>query len=83
MVAQEQLRSVVERIEALEAQKREIADEVKDVYAEAKSNGFSVVILREIVKLRRKSPEEREEHEALLDTYMAALGLLHMGAVVA
>jgi uncharacterized protein (UPF0335 family) len=70
-----QLRSVTERIERLEEEKREIADAVKEVYAEAKGNGFDVAILRKVISLRKKSSDERSEEEAILDTYLSALGM--------
>ncbi len=75
-IARDQLRALIERIEYLAHAKSELSDDIKDVYAEAKSNGFAVAIIREIVKLRKQRPEDRAEREALLDTYMAALGEL-------
>ncbi|MEM7058073.1 MAG: DUF2312 domain-containing protein [Pseudomonadota bacterium] len=75
-VAAGQLRSVVERIERLEEEKKEVAEQIKEVYAEAKANGFDGKTLRKIVALRKKPTEEREEEEALLDLYMSALGML-------
>ena len=75
-VAAGQLRSVVERIERLEEEKKEVAEQIKEVYAEAKANGFDGKTLRKIVALRKKPSEEREEEEALLDLYMSALGML-------
>lgn len=74
-VAGEQLRAFVERIERLEEEKQALADDVKDVYAEAKGNGFDTKVLREIIRLRKKEPNERAEHEAVLDLYMQALGM--------
>ena len=74
-VAAGQLRAIVERIEHLEEEKREVAEQIKEVYAEAKGNGFDVRTLRKIVALRRKDPEERSEEEAMLDLYMQALGM--------
>jgi uncharacterized protein (UPF0335 family) len=70
-----QLRSVIERIERLEEEKREIAEAIKEVYAEAKGNGFDVAILRKVISLRKKSSDERSEEEAILDTYLIALGM--------
>ena len=70
-----QLRAFVERIERLEEEKKTIADDIKDVYAEAKGNGYDVKILRKVVSLRKKQPHEREEEEAVLDLYMHALGM--------
>ncbi|MEM8790232.1 MAG: DUF2312 domain-containing protein [Pseudomonadota bacterium] len=78
-VAAGQLRAIVERVEQLEEEKREIADQIKEIYAEAKANGFDAKTLRRIVSIRRKDAEEREEEEALLDLYMSALGMLPGG----
>ncbi len=75
-VARDQLRTIVERIERLEEEKKSIADDIKDVYAEAKGNGFDTKALRRIVALRKQDQSERLEQEAVLDTYMAALGML-------
>lgn len=72
----EQLQSIVNRIENLEADKKNVADDIKEMYAEAKASGFDPKIIREIVRLRKKSAAERAESEALRDTYMAALGML-------
>jgi uncharacterized protein (UPF0335 family) len=69
------LRLLIERIERLEEEKKGIADDIRDTYAEAKAQGFDAKIMREIVRLRRLPPHERDEMEALLDTYKAALGL--------
>lgn len=74
-VAADQLRLFIERIERLEEEKRGIADDVKDVYAEAKSNGYDPKIMRQIVKLRRMETHARQEADALLETYRNALGL--------
>ncbi len=74
-VAADQLRAFVERVERLEEEKKVIADDIKDVYAEAKGNGFDVKILRKVVSLRKKQPHEREEEEAVLDLYLHALGM--------
>jgi uncharacterized protein (UPF0335 family) len=74
-VAAKQLRLFIERIETLEEEKRGISDDIKDVYAEAKGNGFDVKIMRQIVKLRRMEAHARQEAEALLETYKNALGL--------
>jgi len=71
-----QLRGIIERIETLEAEKAEIAEQVKEVYAEAKGNGFDTKILRAVIGLRKKTAEERSEAEAMLDLYMQALGML-------
>jgi uncharacterized protein (UPF0335 family) len=75
-VARDQLRSFVERIERLEEEKKVISDDIKDVYAEAKGNGYDVKILRKVVSLRKKQPHEREEEDAVLDLYLHALGMI-------
>jgi len=74
--AQGQLRSLVERIERLEEEKKTIAGDIKEVYAEAKANGFDTKILRKVISLRKKEANERQEEEAMLDLYMQALGML-------
>lgn len=71
-----QLLSIVERVERLEEEKKEVAEQIKEVYAEAKSNGFDTKTLRKVVALRKKKPEERSEEEAMLDLYLNALGML-------
>jgi len=74
-IAAEQLRSYIERYERLEAEKQDIADQQKDVLAEAKGCGYDIAILREIIKLRKMDPNERAEKEAILQIYLDALGL--------
>lgn len=74
-VAADQLRSFVERIERLEEEKQSIADDIKDVYGEAKGTGFDTKVLRHIIRLRKQDAAERQEQEALLDLYMHALGM--------
>ncbi|HEX2624232.1 MAG TPA: DUF2312 domain-containing protein [Sphingomicrobium sp.] len=74
-VAADQLRLFIERIERLEEEKKGIADDVKDVYAEAKSNGYDTKTMRKIVALRRLETHVRQEADALLETYRNALGL--------
>ena len=74
--AKDQLKAFVERIERLEEEKKSLADDVKDVYAEAKSNGYDVKALRHIVALRKLDVDERREQQAIVDTYLAALGML-------
>lgn len=74
-VAADQLRLFIERIERLEDEKRGIAEDIRDVYSEAKSTGFDVKTMREIVKLRRMEAAARQEREALLHTYGTQLGL--------
>ncbi|MEZ5710037.1 MAG: DUF2312 domain-containing protein [Blastomonas sp.] len=73
--ADQQLRLFIERIERLEEEKKAIADDIRDVYAEAKSQGYDPKIMRQIVRLRKMEPHDRQEMEAILDTYKAALGL--------
>jgi uncharacterized protein (UPF0335 family) len=74
-VAAEQLRLFIERIERLEEEKKGIADDVRDVYAEAKANGYDVKTMRAIVRLRKMEKNARQEADALLETYRSALGL--------
>jgi uncharacterized protein (UPF0335 family) len=76
-VAADQLRLFIERIERLEEEKKGIADDVRDVYAEAKSNGYDTKTMRRIVRLRKMETHVRQESEALLATYANALGLQH------
>jgi uncharacterized protein (UPF0335 family) len=73
--ADDRLRLLIERIERLEEEKQGIADDVKDVYLEAKAVGYDPKIMREIVKLRKMKPDDRAEREMILDTYKKALGL--------
>jgi uncharacterized protein (UPF0335 family) len=74
--AKDQLKAFVERVERLEEEKKAIADDIRDVYAEAKGNGFDVKALRTIVRLRKQDVDERREQETILETYMHALGML-------
>jgi uncharacterized protein (UPF0335 family) len=74
-VAAEQLRLFIERVERLEEEKRDISDDIRDVYAEAKANGYETKIMRQIVKLRRMETHTRQEADALLETYRNALGI--------
>lgn len=75
IIAADQLRLFIERIERLEEEKKGIADDVRDVYSEAKGQGYDSKIMRQIVRLRKMSVNDRQEMEAILDTYKAALGL--------
>lgn len=75
-VARDQLRSFIERIERLEEEKKTIADDIKDVFGEAKGMGFDPKILKEVIKIRKMDRDERMEREAILDTYLAALGMI-------
>ena len=74
--AKDQLKAIVERIERLEEEKKTIADDIRDVYAEAKGNGFDVKSLRVVVRLRKQDINERKEQEAILETYLHALGMI-------
>ncbi len=74
--AREQLRALVERIERLEEEKKAIAEDIKEVYAEAKALGFDTKVMRKVITMRKKDPQEREEEEAMLALYMQALGML-------
>lgn len=74
--AQGQLKSIIERIERLEEEKKTIAGDIKEVYAEAKANGFDTKILRKVIALRKKDADERDEEEAMLELYMMAIGML-------
>jgi uncharacterized protein (UPF0335 family) len=74
-IAADELRLLIERIERLEEEKKAIADDVKDVFAEAKARGYDTKAMRKIVQIRRKKREEYQEEEAILETYKAALGI--------
>jgi uncharacterized protein (UPF0335 family) len=74
-IAADRLRSIVERIERLEEERKALAGDIKDIYAEAKSAGFDVKVVRQIISIRRKEPAEVEEQETLLDLYRRALGM--------
>src|SRR5258707_1982734 len=75
-IAREQLKSIIERIERLEEEKQALADDIKEVYAEAKANGFDTKTLRTVIRIRKQDTSERQEQEALLDLYLQALGML-------
>jgi uncharacterized protein (UPF0335 family) len=75
-IAADQLRSLIERIERLEEEKAALASDIRDIYAEGKSNGFDTKIMRQIVRLRKMDKADRQEQETLLDLYKQALGLL-------
>lgn len=70
----DQLKSIVERIERLEEEKKTIADDIKEVYAEAKGNGYDVKVLRKVVAMRKRDLDERKEEEAIMDLYLQAVG---------
>ena len=74
-IARDQLKAFVERIERLEEEKKSISDDIKDVYAEAKGTGFDTAALRRVIALRKLDKDERMEQEAILDTYLHALGM--------
>ena len=74
--AKDQLKAFVERVERLEEEKKAIADDIRDVYGEAKANGFDTKALRTVVRLRKQDINERKEQEAILETYLHALGML-------
>ena len=77
-VAAGQLRALIERIERLEEEKQTIAGDIREVFAEAKANGFDTKIMRQVIKLRKQDASERQEQEAILDLYLQALGMLPM-----
>jgi uncharacterized protein (UPF0335 family) len=72
--AQGQLKSIIERIERLELEKAEVAEQIKEVFAEAKGNGFDVKILRKVVRIRKQDRAKRLEEDAILDLYLSAIG---------
>ncbi|MFT3811473.1 MAG: DUF2312 domain-containing protein [Micropepsaceae bacterium] len=72
--AKDQLKSVVERIERLEEEKKALSDDIKEVYAEAKGNGFDVKILRKVIRIRKMDAAERSTEEEMLDLYLSAVG---------
>jgi uncharacterized protein (UPF0335 family) len=74
--AKDQLKSIIERIERLEEEKKTISDDIRDVYGEAKGNGYDVKALRTIVRMRKQDANERAEQETILETYLQALGML-------
>ena len=74
--AKDQLKAIIERIERLEEEKKTISDDIRDVYAEAKGNGYDVKALRTIIRMRKQDANERAEQETILETYMQALGML-------
>jgi uncharacterized protein (UPF0335 family) len=74
-VAGERLRSIVDRIERLEEERKALGSDIKDIYAEAKSAGFDVKVLRQLIRIRKQEPAEIEEQETLLDVYRRAIGM--------
>jgi uncharacterized protein (UPF0335 family) len=75
-VGADQLKAIVERIERLEEEKKVLADDIRDVYAESKGNGMDVKALRTIIRMRKQDPNDRAEQDAILETYMHALGMI-------
>ena len=75
-IAADQLKALIERIERLEEEKKALSEDIKDVYGEAKANGFDTKILRKVISLRKKEAAEREEEQSMLDLYLAALGMV-------
>jgi uncharacterized protein (UPF0335 family) len=74
-IAADRLRSLIERIERLEEERRALGGDIKDIYAEAKSAGFDVKVIRQVIRIRKQEPAEVEEQESLLDVYRRALGM--------
>jgi uncharacterized protein (UPF0335 family) len=79
-IARDQLRAFVERIERLEEEKKTIAEDIKEVYGEAKAMGYDTKILRRVISIRKQDQDERMEQEAVLDTYLLALGMIREAA---
>jgi uncharacterized protein (UPF0335 family) len=75
-VAADQIKSIIERVERLEEEKAALAGDIREIYAEAKGNGFDVKVLRQIVRIRKQDASERQEQEAILDLYLHALGMI-------
>ena len=73
--AKEHLRSFVERIERLEEEKKALADDIREVYSEAKGTGFDTKVMRQVIRLRKLESADRQEQEAMLDLYLSALGM--------
>ncbi len=74
-IAADRLRSLIERIERLEEERKALGSDIKDIFAEAKSAGFDVKVMRQIIRIRKQEPAEVEEQESLLDVYRRALGM--------
>lgn len=75
-VAAAELRQIIERIESLEEEKKAIADDIKEFYAEAKNKGYDTKILRKVIAIRKRPKDERDEEEAILEMYLTALGMI-------
>ncbi len=76
VIAKDQIRSIVERVEKLEEERKSLGDDVKDIYKEAGGNGYDVKALRTIVRMRKQDPNDRAEQETVLECYMQALGMI-------
>ena len=76
VVSKDQIRSIIERVERLEQEKKVLSDDIKDVYLEAKGNGYDVKALRTIVRMRKMDAHDRQEQEATLEAYLLALGMI-------
>lgn len=74
-VAADKLRSIIERVERLEEERKALAGDIKDIFTDAKGDGFDVKVIKQIIKLRKQEPAEVEEQETMLDTYRRALGM--------
>jgi uncharacterized protein (UPF0335 family) len=74
-IAADRLRSLIERIERLEEERKALGSDIKDIYAEAKSAGFDVAVIRQLIRMRKREPAEVEEEQSLLDVYRQALGM--------
>lgn len=74
--AREQLKTIVERIERLEEEKKTIGEDIRDIFAEAKANGFDTKVLRQVIRLRKQDLAERQEQETVLELYLHALGMI-------
>lgn len=74
-IATDRLRSIIERVERLEEERKALADDIKDIFSEAKSSGFDVKVIRQIIRIRKQEPADVEEQETLLDLYRRALGM--------
>ncbi len=79
-IAREQLKSIVERIERLEEERKTIGDDIRDVYAEAKANGFDAKVLRQVIRIRKQDLAERQEQDAIRDLYLHARGMIREAA---
>jgi uncharacterized protein (UPF0335 family) len=74
-IAADRLRSLIERIERLEEERKALGSDIKDIYAESKSAGFDVAVMRQLIRIRKQEPKDVEEQEGLLDVYRRALGM--------